>query len=111
MVCRGPRGRACPILAAGRALRLYLYLCLNATRSAGLIAVSYFDLAIALGRSPRSIAAYADELRRNGICRLHPAANQHQRSEIEICDDFGRYIKKGTAGERSTLEGDITQIR
>ena len=102
--------RALLLLSDG-AFRLYFYLCLNANRSAGLLAVSYSDLAIALGRSRRSIAAYADELRRNGICKVHPAANQHQRSEIEICDDFWPYIKKGTNADRSPLEGDITQIQ
>jgi hypothetical protein len=50
-------------------------------------------LARTLGRSRRSIALYFDELRRQGICHIHPAANQHHCTQIEVCDDFWPYTK------------------
>jgi len=93
------------------AFRLYFYLCFTANRSTGLLSVNYLDLAAALGRSRRSIASYAEELRKEGVCRIHPAVNQHQRSEIEICDDFWPYTRTATSGESSESRGLLTQVQ
>jgi hypothetical protein len=84
--------RALPLLSDG-AFRLYFYLCLNASRSTGVISVRYKDVAQALQRSPRSIVTYFDELRDRGVCRVAPGANQHKCSEIEICPEFWPYVK------------------
>ena len=89
----GPEVSRALMLLSDGAFRLYFYLCLRAGRDDGSVAVSYFDVAHALGRSRRSIATYFDELRLQGVCRIDPAVNQHQSSKIEICDEFWPYTR------------------
>jgi hypothetical protein len=84
--------RALMLLSDG-AFRLYFYLCLQASRDNGSLTTSYVDIARALGRSRRSVASYFEELRRQNVCQLHPAANQHQSNIIQICDEFWPYTK------------------
>jgi hypothetical protein len=87
----GPEVQRALLLLADGALRLYLHICLSASRKSGQISLSYQDLAQTLGRSRRSIASHFDELRRLGICHMQPAVNQHRCTEIEVCDDFWPY--------------------
>jgi hypothetical protein len=94
-------------LAAGRevlkALRIltdagfrqYFYLCSNASRNTGRISISYVELAEILQRSRRSIVSHFDELREKHVCIITPGANQHCRTEVEICDEFWPYAKEG----------------
>lgn len=89
----GPEVQQALILLSDGAFRLYFYICLNASRKSGRISVSYSALAHTLGRSRRSIASHFDELRRQEICHMTPAVNQHRCTEIEICDDFWPYTK------------------
>lgn len=77
--------------------RQYFYLCTNANRKTGRIRVSYTELADSLGRSRRSIACHFDELREKHVCTVAPGANQHSRTEVEICDEFWPYTKEGLA--------------
>ena len=84
--------------------RLYFYLCLNSSRATGRIRVNYSELARELSRSRRSIASYFDELRDKGVCVLTGAANQHSRTEVEICDQFWPYSKEQTEGTISAWD-------
>lgn len=91
--------RALEMLSDG-AFRVYFHLCMSADRNRGIISVNYGDLATTLQRSRRSISTYMDELRRLGICTIRAAANQHAKSEIEICDEFWPYTKaSGPSGD------------
>lgn len=93
----GPEMQRAVILLSDGGFRLYFYLCVNASRRTGRIRISYGELARALMRSRRSIASHFDELREKRVCVVAPAANQHSRTEVEICDDFWSYTKEGTA--------------
>lgn len=107
----GPEvSRALTLLSDG-AFRLYFYLCLQAGRDDGSVAVSYFDVAHTLGKSRRSIATYFEELRRNGVCRIDPAVNQHQSSKIEICDEFWPYTRSENEPRSPVSDSYFQRVR
>ena len=93
------------------AFRVYLYICLNASRKTGRISLSYSSLAQTLGRSRRSIASHMDELRKLGICHIDPAVNQHHSTEIEVCDCYWPYTKPDRAVEASEFQRYLQQIK
>lgn len=99
------------LLLSDGAFRLYFYVCLNASRRTGRLSMSYHDLANRLGRSRRSIASHFDELRRQGICRMHPALNQHQCTEIEVCDEFWPYTRPNSIVQTSDAHHDVARIK
>ena len=107
----GPEVQRALTLLSDGAFRLYFYICLNASRKSGRISVSYSALALTLGRSRRSIASHFDELRRQGICHMNPAVNQHHCTEIEICDDFWPYTKTNGGLQPSESGRYIASIR
>lgn len=107
----GPEvARALQCLSDG-GFRLYLYLCLQARRDNGCLTVNHRDLARALHRSRRSILTYLEELRQQQVCRLTPAANQHQEGEIEICDSFWPYEKDATPTISPEADHYVGEIR
>jgi hypothetical protein len=107
----GPEvARALQCLSDG-GFRLYLYLCLQARRDNGCLTVTPRDLAGALHRSRRSILTYLEELRRQQVCHILPAANQHQGSQIEICDSFWPYEKAVTPTLSPEAARYVGQIR
>ncbi|MBI1745175.1 MAG: hypothetical protein HYR55_01135 [Acidobacteria bacterium] len=83
------------LLLADGAFKLFVYLALSAQRQSGRLSFRHPDLARALGKSRRSISTYLEELGRQQVCRVRPAANQHQTGEIEIQDAFWPYVKTG----------------
>jgi hypothetical protein len=107
----GPEVSRALMLLSDGAFRLYFYLCLHAGRDDGSVAVSYFAVAHALGKSRRSIATYFDELKRNGVCRIDPAVNQHQNSKIEICDEFWPYTRPDREPNSSESESYFLRVR
>lgn len=107
----GPEVQHALLLLSDGAFRLFFYICLNASRSTGRLSMSYFDLANGLGRSRRSIASHFDELRRQGICRMHPAVNQHQRTEIEVCDEFWPYSRDLSNIQTSEKDKYLARIK
>jgi len=105
----GPEVSRALILLSDGAFKVYFYLCLNANRADGSMAVSYFDVAHALAKSRRSIATYFEELRRHGVCQIHPAVNQHKSSEIEICDEFWPYTRPKSSPNSTGSESYFLQ--
>jgi hypothetical protein len=107
----GPEVQQALILLSDGAFRLYFYICLNASRKSGRISVSYSALAHTLGRSRRSIATHFDELKRQGVCHVNPAVNQHHCTEVEVCDDFWPYTKTDCGIQPSESGRYIASIR
>jgi len=107
----GPEVKQALLSLSDGAFRQYFYLCLNARRDTGCISINYKDLAGVLGKSRRSIVTHFEELRRLGICRLHPATNQHQRTEVEICDDYWSYTKSCPVAEPSEYSQYFVRIK
>ena len=100
----GPEVQEALSLLSDGSFRLYFHLCLSANRSTGRVLAKYPELASRLGKSGRSIASYFEELKLRGVCRVHPAVNQHSSTEIEICDAFWPYIKTDTAASPDSDE-------
>lgn len=84
--------RALSLLSDG-AFRLYFHICAKAFRSTGVYPCTYDQLAKEINRSRRSVAAYVDELRRKSVCKIQQAVNQHENTEIEVCEEFWPYEK------------------
>jgi len=102
--------RAIALLSDG-AFKLFVYLCLQASRDTGRLAVNDRDLATALQKSRRSIVSYLDELQRNDVCHIEAALNQHRCGHIEICDAFWPYHKVAAPTLAADLAGYVQQIR
>jgi len=102
--------RALPLLSDG-AFRLYIYVCLNADRSTGVLKIGHPDLVKALGKSRRSVIAYLDELRTKQVFDVRPAMNQHTGGEIEIQDAFWPYEKESAQAKTTDLAGYTEHVR
>jgi hypothetical protein len=81
------------IVLSDGAFRLYFLICMKALHSTGIYTCSYEQLASEIGRSKRSVCTYAAELRQKGVCDIRAGVNQHENSDIEICDEFWPYEK------------------
>ena len=95
--------QALALLSDG-AFKLYVYVCLQAERSSGRLKFRHSELAQSLGKSPRSISSYLNELHRQRVCQVQAAANQHQKGSIEIADRFWPYHKPLSEGPLSSLD-------
>jgi hypothetical protein len=102
--------RALQLLSDG-AFKLYIYLCLTADRSTGLVKGDHADLVKALGKSRRSVVAYLEELRRQGVCKTCFAKNQHGEGQIEICDAFWPYERRPPQQQLQSLGEYTAHIR
>ncbi len=102
--------QALAILSDG-AFKLYVYVCLHAERSSGRLKFRHSELAQSLGKSPRSITSYLNELRRQGVCEVQAAANQHQTGSIEIADRFWPYHKQPSEMPLSDQTHYIDRVR
>ncbi len=102
--------QALALLSDG-AFKLYVYLCLQAERGSGRLRFRHSELAQSLGKSPRSITSYLNELRRQGVCHVQAATNQHQTGSIEITDRFWPYHKQLSEAPLYEQTRYIKQIR
>lgn len=107
----GPEVQQALLSLSDGAFRLYFYLCLNASRRTGRVSISYADLAHTLTRSRRSISSHFDELRRQGICVIQPAVNQHHCTEVEIADEYWPYTKENSSIRPSKGEEYLARIK
>ena len=102
--------QALALLSDG-AFKLFLYICLHAERRTGRLRFRQSDLARRLGKSPRSITSYLQELQRHDVCAVNTAANQHQRGSIEVADRFWPYHKQTAAAPANDQADYIEQVR
>lgn len=102
--------QALALLSDG-AFKLFVYLCLYAERRTGRLRFRQADLARRLGKSPRSITTYLQELHRHGVCTVNTAANQHQKSSIEVADRFWPYHKQRVEPPAGAQAAYIEQVR
>ena len=64
------------------AFKLFAHVCLRARRPAGTLEFERAELARQLGKSRSTLGRCLQELVRQGVCRIEPAANQHRRSRL-----------------------------
>src|SRR6516225_8862908 len=97
--------------AQNRFSQRYLYLCLHADRRTGQLCDEQTRLAMAVGKSRRSVVTYLEELRQRGVCSIHAAVNQHVGGQIEICDAFWPYDRVQPSTSADTLPAFIEQTK
>lgn len=102
--------QAMALLSDG-AFKLFLYICLHAERRSGQLSFRQADLARRLGKSPRSITTYLQELKRKGVCVANTAANQHQPGWLEISDRFWPYHKQSVDPPTDAQADYIERVR
>ena len=78
------------MLLSESAFRLYIYICLNADRHTGRLAIDPASLARVLRREPAAIEDDLGELRRHDVCDRRMGA-------LEICDRFWPYHRQSLA--------------
>ena len=93
------------------AFKLFVYLCLNASRRTARLSLHSRNLARELSKSRRSILSYLQELQACGVCRVQPAANQHEFGEIEICDPFWPYEKLASSPADLEEQRYVQQVK
>lgn len=79
--------RAFSVLSDG-AFRVYFHFCSTADLDTRKCYCTYDSLASAIERSRRSIATYLSEMQSKGVCAVCTATNQHEKTEVEICDPY-----------------------
>jgi len=102
--------QALALLSDG-AFKLFVYLCLHAERGSARLRFRRNDLAHRLGKSPRSLTNYLQELQRQGVCAVQTAANQHYSGSIEIADRFWPYHKQTAAAPAIEQARYIEHVR
>jgi hypothetical protein len=78
------------VLLSESAFRLYIYICLNADRHTGRLAIDPASLARVLRREPAAIEDDLGELRRHDVCDRRMGA-------LEICGRFWPYHRQSLA--------------
>lgn len=78
------------------AFKLFVYLCLRASRQTGSLNLPQAQLASQLGKSRRSIGLYLAELEQNGYCSVQTCHNQHVGGNITIADAYWPYQRSQT---------------
>ena len=84
--------QAFSVLSDG-AFRVYFYFCSTVALDTRKLYCTYDALASSIGRSKRSIPTYLWELQSKGVCSVCTAANQHGKTEIEICEPYWPFEK------------------
>jgi len=79
------------MLLSESAFRLYIYICLNADRHTGRLAIDPASLASVLRREPAAIEDDLGELRRHDVC------DRPDGRSLEICDRFWPYHRQSPA--------------
>lgn len=78
------------------AFKLFVYLCLHASRQTGSLNLPQAKLASQLGKSRRSIGLYLAELEQHGYCSVQTCHNQHVGGNITIADAYWPYQRSHT---------------
>jgi hypothetical protein len=92
-------------LLSDATFKLFVWLCLHAERSSGIICASPATLAIALDKAECDIKVALEELLRQSVCKINSAG------EIEIADRFWPYQRTRRSNTCADLETYIAQVK
>ncbi len=92
------------ILLPDSAFRLYIYICLNADRHTGRLAIDPASLARVLRREPAAIQDHLGELDRHGVC-------SQSGGVLEICDRFWPYHRQPPANPDNGQAEYVRSVR
>jgi hypothetical protein len=97
---------ACALeLLSDATFKLFVWLCLNAERSRGIVSATTVELARALGKTETAMQAALEELQRQGVCVLHT------NSAIQICDRFWPYQRRCDPSASDESRGYIEAVK
>ena len=102
--------KASTLLSDG-AFKLFVYLCLEASRRTGRVETTHKQLASALGKSKRSIGNHVDELQAHEVCNIFPAKNQYARTVFEISDHYWPYHRSELSQQPSDQRVYVDSVR
>jgi hypothetical protein len=92
-------------LLSDAAFKVFVWLCLHADRSCGVIRISRAALATTLLKTEDEMTTALEELLQNGVCRIHT------NGEIEISDRFWPYRRTRPAGPNDDLAAFLAGVR
>lgn len=93
------------------AFKLFVYLCLYASRQTGSLGFQQAQLAARLGKSRRSIGLYLAELEQNGFCSIQPGCNQHAEGQLTITDAYWPYQRTPTELNPDTQAAFVQEVK
>jgi biotin operon repressor len=93
------------------AFKLFVYLCLHASRQSGSLSLSQAGLASALGKSRRSIGLYLTELEQKGCCQIQPRRNQHAQGSLTIADPYWPYQRSQPPNDSSAQSAFVAEVK
>ena len=97
---------ACALeLLSDATFKLFVWLCLHAERSRGVVSATSVELARALGKNQTAIQTALEELQRQGVCVLH--AN----GVIRISDHFWPYQRKDDPSDRDASRDYVAAVK
>ncbi len=102
--------KASTLLSDG-AFKLFVHLCLEASRRTGRVETTHKELASALGKSKRSIGTHVDELQAHQVCNVFPAKNQYARTVFEISDHYWPYHRIEPSQHPSDQRAYVGSVR
>jgi len=73
------------------AFKVFVHVCLTATRADGCLEFERDGLAQQLGKSRSTIGRCLRELVAKGVCEWEAAPNQHRRSRLRVCPEYWPY--------------------
>jgi len=97
---------ACALeLLSDATFKLFVWLCLHAERSRGVVSATSVELARALGKNQTAIQAALEELQQQGVCVLHV------NGVIRISDHFWPYQRKDDPADRDASRDYVAAVK
>jgi hypothetical protein len=93
------------------AFKLFVHLCLQASRESGWLEIQQSDLARQLDKSRRSIGLYLAELEQNGYCSIQICRNQHSAGRLTIADAYWPYQRLPTESSSDQQQAFVEEVK
>jgi hypothetical protein len=93
------------------AFKLFVHLCLEASRETGSLEIQQSGLARQLGKSRRSIGLYLAELEQNGFCSIEDGRNQHSAGKLTIADAYWPYQRSQTECSSNPEQAFVEEVK
>jgi hypothetical protein len=93
------------------AFKLFVHLCLQASRETGSLEIQQSGLARQLGKSRRSIGLYLAELEQKGCCSIETCRNQHARGKLTIAEAYWPYQRSQTEHSSNQQQAFVEEVK
>jgi hypothetical protein len=93
------------------AFKLFVHLCLQASRETGSLEIQQSGLARQLGKSRRSIGLYLAELQQKGCCSIENCRNQHSAGKLTITDAYWPYQRSQNECSSNPQQAFVEEVK